>query len=101
MPGLLLLFACRRLSVLLLHRGQKVGVYCADFSPCALVFLLSFSLDYNKLGDETGKAMAQALTTNTTLTNLEYGGRCRGCSFACRRLSACCFTGGQGSGLLC
>jgi len=86
------------LLVVLLHGGQNIGACCADFSP--LVILLSFSLDSNSFGDETGKALAQALTTNTTLTRLEYGGGgCRGCFFACRRLHVfCCLFGGKTSG---
>ena len=62
--------------VLLLIWGQNIGVWCADFFP--LVILLSFSLDMNNLGDETGKALAQALTTNTTLKELKYGGEMPG-----------------------
>ena len=56
-----------------LFGGKTSGSGVLTSSP--LLFCFSFSLGGNKFGDETGKAMAQALTTNTTLTWLSYGGR--------------------------
>ena len=38
-----------------------------------LCYLLSFSLSDNRFGDETGKALAQLLTTNPSLNALGYG----------------------------
>jgi len=43
--------------------------------------LLSYSLSNNQFGDETGKALVQALTTSTTLNTLnllKYGGEMPG-----------------------
>ena len=85
------------LHVLLLVWGRNIGVWCADFSP--LVILLSFSLDSNSFGDETGKALAQALTTNTSLKVLRCGGEMPAvvAAFAC---SAACL-GAKHRGLVC
>ena len=45
-----------------------------DLCLCASAILLSpsHSLRFNNLGPEGGRAIAEALMTNTTLTTLEY-----------------------------
>ena len=40
-------------------------------APC-VVLGLYFSLHYNALGPEAGKALAEALKTNSTIQNIKY-----------------------------
>ena len=40
-------------------------------APCVVLRLFS-SLDRNELGPEAGKALAEALKTNTTIQNIKY-----------------------------